>query len=216
MSGARKRRREWKPPRAEWLGVVTGLLALGLLAGMAVLVVDMAQDLRAESAARDALARQVESMGGTPVAGAPGSRGEPGQSVVGPSGPPGKQGVPGASGEPAPAVTPSPGPSGASGKDGVDGSPGASGAPGAVGPTGPAGVQGEQGVPGAAGQDGKDGRDGVDGRDGQSCPDGYSLQAPADDPDALVCRRDGAPDPSEPAQGAGLLALWAVTQRRYV
>jgi Collagen triple helix repeat (20 copies) len=193
---------------------VTVLLGLAAFAFLLILWQAQANDLRVEREYNRALAQQVRDLGGKPVAGPPGSQGLPGESVTGPSGLPGKQGEPGASGEPAPA--PSPGPSGASGRDGVDGSPGA---PGAVGPTGPVGSQGEQGVPGAAGQDGQDGadgRDGVDGKDGQSCPDGYSLQAPADDPDALVCRRDGAPDPSEPAQGAGLLALWAVTQRRYV
>ncbi|WP_243274400.1 collagen-like protein [Streptomyces albus subsp. chlorinus] len=40
-----------------------------------------------------------------------------------------------------------------------------------------------------------------------ACPDGYSLQAPAWDPDALVCRRDGAPqpDPSGPAPQSAAL-----------
>lgn len=52
------------------------------------------------------------------------------------------------------------------------------------------------GPPGKNGQDGKDGQDGRDGADGQTCPDGYSLQPPPDDPDALVCRRTGAPEPS--------------------
>ena len=94
----------------------------------------------------------------------------------------------------------SPGPSGEPGKDGVAGTPGASGAPGAVGPTGPAGPPGAQGEPGPAGPQGEPGpagADGQDGEDGQACPTGYSWQAPADDPDALVWRRDGAPDPGE-------------------
>lgn len=40
------------------------------------------------------------------------------------------------------------------------------------------------------------------------CPDRYSLQPPADDADALVCRRDGAlqPDPS-PSDEGRLLSL---------
>lgn len=42
---------------------------------------------------------------------------------------------------------------------------------------------------------------------GPSCPDVYSLKPPADDPDALVCRRDGAPYPepgNSPAPQAAL------------
>ncbi|WP_330336834.1 hypothetical protein [Streptomyces sp. NBC_00557] len=48
-------------------------------------------------------------------------------------------------------------------------------------------------------------RQGLQGRRGHqartagtgTCPDGYSLQAPSYDPDALVCRKDGAPQPSD-------------------
>ncbi|MGW9242570.1 hypothetical protein ACWGRL_28170 [[Kitasatospora] papulosa] len=69
---------------------------------------------------------------------------------------------------------------------------------------GPAGPQGE---PGPAGVDGRDGAD------GQTCPDGYTLQAPADDPDALVCRRTNAP-PSEPDTAPSLPAL-DPTRRQY-
>lgn len=32
-------------------------------------------------------------------------------------------------------------------------------------------------------------------RPGLPPPDGYSLQPPPDDPDALICQRDGAPQP---------------------
>lgn len=112
------------------------------------------------------------------------------------------------------------GPSGTPGRDGVDGSPGASGepgSPGAEGATGPAGPQGEPGPAGPQGEPGPagaDGRDGVDGKDGQSCPEGYSLQAPADDPDALVCRRDGAPRPSEEPDDGGVLGAGALDPQR--
>lgn len=104
-----------------------------------------------------------------------------------------------------PGLTGSPGPSGAAGRNGVNGKPGASGVsgasgapggngtPGGAGPTGPAGPQGAAGPAGPAGKDGADGRDG---QDGQTCPAGYSLQAPSYDPDALVCRENGAPEPS--------------------
>ncbi|MET8739956.1 hypothetical protein [Streptomyces sp. NPDC004728] len=83
-----------------------------------------------------------------------------------------------------PVATPSPGPAGAAGSDGA---------------TGP---QGDTGPAGPAGPAGRDGRDGADGRNGQTRPDGYSLQPPPDDPDALVCRRnaptspDSAPSPA--------------------
>ncbi|MEH0579007.1 collagen-like protein [Streptomyces sp. B21-108] len=142
-----------------------------------------------------ALRAQVQAEGATPVAPDPTravedlpDRAEVPVPIPGPRGATGETGAPGASGAP-----------------GKTGSSGPSGAPGAVGPTGPAGPQGEQGPagpPGPAGQDGADGTDGRDGQDGQTCPDGYSLQAPSWDPDALVCRRDGAPDPS-PGNSSG-------------
>ncbi|MET7779555.1 collagen-like protein [Streptomyces mirabilis] len=125
-------------------------------------------------------------------------------------GPRGPQGNPGPSG--------TPGPSGSPGQDGKDGNS----TVGSAGPTGPpgaggaAGQQGSQGEPGPAGPQGEQGPAGEDGRDGQTCPDGYSLQAPADDPDALVCRRDGAPQPTE-TPGGGLLSLGLdPTRRQYV
>jgi hypothetical protein len=186
MSAARKKPRESsRLPRAEWLGAVTGMLALGLMAALAVMVVNGAQDRRADHAVIEALTRQVQALGATPVAGPKGSPGEPGASVTGPPGANGQDGQTGP-----------PGPSGSPGKNGTDGTAGASGAPGPVGAVGPAGPQGDpgpagpQGDPGPAGPAGADGRDGVDGKDGQTCPDGYSLQAPPYDPDALVCRKD--------------------------
>lgn len=180
--------------------------ALGL-AGFAFLVITMqglSQDLRAANEARDALASQVQQLGGKPVAGPPGSRGEPGQSVVGPAGPRGETGPTGP-----------PGPVGPSGKPGGDGANGVSatgepGAPGGTGPTGPAGPQGIQGEPGATGPQGEQGPQGDPGERGPagaSCEDGYSWQTPSYDPDARVCRRDGAPDPGEspsPSMAAGL------------
>lgn len=139
------------------------------------------------------LREQVKSAGKTPAAPDPSqavddlkARAEVPVPIPGPAGPRGPQGEPGSPGA---AATGSPGPSGAQGEPGAT----VTGPPGPAGPTGPAGP------PGPAGQDGQDGTDGTDGRDGQTCPDGYSLQAPADDPDALVCRRDGAPQPSDPS-----------------
>jgi hypothetical protein len=186
--------------------IVFGVLMLAgitLLAILAVWVQDLASDLKVSNAARDALAQQVQQLGAKPVAGPPGSRGAPG--LVGPSGPPGPTGPPGPSG--------SPGKPGRNGKDGSDGTNGAdgvsvTGSPGIQGPPGPAGPMGPQGPAGPAGPAGADGKDGTDGKNGQTCPDGYSLQAPSYDPDALVCRRDGAPDPSQSpspsSQAAGL------------
>lgn len=128
--------------------------------------------------------------------------------IPGPRGPQGEKGDPG---QPAPTITPSPGPTGPQGQPGAtvtgpagpQGPPGdtVTGPPGPPGPTGPAGPQGEQGATGERGPA------------GPSCPDGYSLQAPSWDPDALICRRDGAPDP-EPSDGSGLLSAALDPYRR--
>ncbi|MFE8944486.1 collagen-like protein [Streptomyces sp. NPDC007856] len=192
--------------------IVFLLAVAAALAGVLWIVVtlqSLAADLHTANQARDALARQVQQLGAKPVAGPPGSRGEPGKSVVGPQGPQGEQGPTGPEGPT--------GPSGAPGKNGKDGANGVSqtGAPGtngATGPAGPQGPQGERGPAGPQGPPGADGKDGADGRDGQTCPDGYSLQAPAWDPDALVCRRDGAP-PSE-KRDSSLLGMGLDPQRR--
>lgn len=111
---------------------------------------------------------------------------------------------------------PIPGPRGEKGASGSPGRTGASGAPGRDGADstvpGPQGPQGEKGadstVPGPQGPQGEKGDTGERGPAGESCPDGYSWQAPSYDPDALVCRKDGAPDPGGPdspsPQAAGL------------
>lgn len=135
-------------PRAEWLIAATLLAGFVFMAWLAVQVVWLHQDLRQANEARDQLAAQVQQLGGKPVAGPPGSRGE---SIVGPSGPPGPPG----------ADSTVPGPTGPPGDDGTDSTvPGPSGVPGSPG-------QDATGVPGPAGQDGQDGADGVDGRDGR-------------------------------------------------
>lgn len=186
--------------------------ALGLVA-FAFLVITLqglSHDLRAANDARDALATQVQQLGGKPIAGPPGSRGEPGQSIVGPAGP---RGEPGPSGPPGPT-----GPSGEPGSDGANGAsatgepgdPGASGepgVPGAAGPAGPAGPPGVQGEPGATGPQGEKGDTGATGPAGTSCEDGYSWQTPSYDPDARVCRRNGAPDPPDPPSPSPAAAL---------
>lgn len=127
--------------------------------------------------------------------------------IPGPRGPKGEEGTQGSSG--------TDGDTGADGSDGTDGRDGVgengpSGAPGADGAAGPPGPQGE---PGPAGPEGPAGKDGADGRAGQTCPSGYSLQPPASDPDALVCRRDSAPPPDpEPSPQAAALDP---TRRQY-
>ncbi|MGW4603745.1 collagen-like protein [Streptomyces sp. NPDC004532] len=189
--------------------VLLGLLFFSLLV---LWLQGLTADLRTANAARDALAQQVERLGASPVAGAPGSRGEPGKSVVGPAGPPGPMGL---QGDPGPTGPPGPvGPSGQPGKNGINGAnatglpgePGATGAAGAAGPAGPAGPQGEPGPQGPQGDKGEKGDP------GPACPDGYSLQAPAYDPDALVCRKDGAPQPS--SKKDGLLGMGLDPSRR--
>lgn len=211
MTGARRRRRRWvRLPRAEWVGAVTGLLALGLFAVLAVAFVDQSRDLREERAARDALALQVERMGGTPVAGPPGSRGEPGTSVTGP---PGVKGEKGDRGEPGP--TGPVGPTGPSGRAGDDGATGV-GEPGSAGASGPAGPAGPQGGAGPAGPAGEQGPQGERGPAGPSCPEGYSLQPQRGDPDALVCRRDGSSDGGGPGQSSLSSAALDPQRRQYV
>lgn len=137
-----------KLPRAEYLIGLTLLFVVLLVGWLCVKVVSQDRDLQTSNAARDALARQVQSLGQTPVAGPPGSRGEPGKTVIGARGPAGPSGAPG---KDAPTITPSPGPTGPAGP---------SGAPGAdstvPGPTGPAGQDGASGAPGKDGTDGKD------------------------------------------------------------
>lgn len=176
------------------------ILGLAVLAWVVITMQQLAHDLDTANQARDQLARQVQQLGATPVAGPPGSRGEPGAAGV--TGPPGPSGPPGPAGEDGP-----PGASGSPGREGTpgpEGSPGVSGSPGAQGVDGRDGVQGQPGPAGPQGDPGPQGpagKDGADGKDGQTCPSGYSLQPPADDPDALVCRRDSAP-PSTPTSPA--------------
>ncbi|NUP16578.1 MAG: collagen-like protein [Streptomyces sp.] len=201
-----------KVPRRDPVALLLGSLLALLVAYIWWQTSQLTQDLRTANEARDALASQVQRLGEKPVAGPPGSRGEPGTSVTGPPGPPGPSGPPGPTGAAGVSATGQPG---KTGQDGAPGASGASGQPGEPGKdgesvTGPAGPPGPQGEPGPAGPAGEPGEDG---RDGQTCPDGYSLQPPADDPDALVCRRDGAPTP-EPTNGGGLLSAGLDPQRR--
>jgi len=196
-------------PRRDPVALLLGCLLAGLVAFIWWQTAQLSQDLRNANTARDALASQVQRLGGKPIAGPPGSRGEPGKGIVGPSGPPGEPGRIGPTGPVGPT-----GPAGDDGTDGV-GQTGAPGTPGAdgktvVGPTGPQGPQGPEGPPGPQGPEGPQGEPGSA---GSSCPEGYSWQAPEGDPDALVCRRDGAPQPS-PSKGGGLLSMGLDPNRR--
>jgi hypothetical protein len=153
-----------------------------------------------------ALRAQVQADGGTPVVPDPSRAVEDlpdrAEVPVPIPGPPGADGPKGDRGEPGATVTGPPGEKGEPGAT-VTGPPGPQGEPGQS-VTGPAGPQGEQGPQGERGEPGPD------------CPDGYSLQAPAGDPDALVCRRDGAPPPDDgPGSGPQSLAL-DPQRRQYV
>lgn len=120
-------------------------------------------------------------------------------------GPPGPRGPEGERGRPG-----SPGPSGEPGEPGEDGPVGPSGPPGPPGPPGEDGQDGAQGPPGETGprgERGPQGEQGPRGEPGPNCPEGYSLQAPVWDPDALVCRRDGTPPPSDDTEVLSLAAL---------
>lgn len=189
------------------------VLFAGGLAAVVWLVLDrdrLASDLEQEANLRGtavstlagdvrALRAQVQAEGETPVAPDPSravedlpDRAEVPVPIPGPPGPAGSPGPSGAAGR-----TGSPGVAGASGSPGVPGAVGATGPVGPAGPVGPQGVPGVQGETGATGPQGVKGDTGDRGPSGASCEDGFSWQAPAYDPDARVCRRDGAPDPSE-------------------
>lgn len=201
MTRIQLRAEERRSRRGDMLAVVAAV-AIGLvLAGILVAVRSLQLELRTANAARDQLAAQVEELGGKPIAGPPGSRGQPGRTVEGPPGPSGPAGDPGPSGPSGPSGKPGPtgpvGPSGSPGVAGTDGvgasgPPGPTGPPGPSGPPGPTGPAGPQGEPGQAGKDGAAGRDGTN---GQTCPDGYTLQPFAGDTSVLVCQRTPPPAP---------------------
>lgn len=202
-SKLRAEERRWR--RGDAIALAGALLLGAVVAWIVLTVQHLSGELRDANQARDALARQVQQLGEKPVAGPPGTRGDPGKTIRGPRGPQGEPGEPGPSGPSgktgATGKGGGPGKGGRAGQNGSDGAPGQSGSDGAAGSAGTPGPPGPQGEPGPAGKDGADGRDGQDGADGQTCPDGYSLQPPPGDPDALVCRRDGAPPPSSPSPG---------------
>ncbi|GGW41425.1 collagen-like protein [Streptomyces xantholiticus] len=198
---------------------IFGALVLGMvLAGILLSVRSLQVELRNANAARDQLAAQVQQLGEKPIAGPPGSRGEPGQGKPGPTGPPGPRGEEGPSGPRGPV-----GPSGPVGESGTPGAAGigATGAPGQDGAAGEAGAPGPQGEPGPAGPEGPQGPRGEQGEQGpagpagQSCPEGYSWQTPEYDPDAKVCRRDGAPPPEDDEPSLPLSLALDPNRRQY-
>lgn len=214
--------------RRHLLWIAAALLFLGGAVGMAFLQIDRAQqradqlaaeaDLRGNAVstlATDvrALRSQLQAKGETPTAPDPEQaiedlpdRAEVPVPIPGPPGEPGQPGQTGQNGKP--------GTDGRDGQNGLDGVPGANGTDGKDGATGPAGPPGPQGEPGPAGpqgEQGPQGEDGADGTDGQTCPDGYSLQPAKDDPDALICRKNGAPEPG----GRGLLGAGLVLTAAY-
>lgn len=156
------------------------------------------------------LREQIKAEGGTPAVPDPATAVEDlpdrAEVPVPIPGPPGARGEKGEKGEKGDTPTPIPGPSGAPGEPGRDGATvtGPAGERGEKGDTGPVGPQGETGE---RGEKGDTGDTGPAGPAGQSCEEGYSWQTPSYDPDARVCRRDGAPDPDPPpgnSQSAGL------------
>jgi hypothetical protein len=150
------------------VGVVLAYVALfalccGSIWGILILRGEV-QSLRKESRSfqqlSDARGDQVSRLGGTPVPGPAGLRGD--------------RGLPGASGA-----------SGANGKDGRNGKNGRNGKDGknatpVPGPSGPAGPPGPVGSPGRDGRDGADGKDGEDGAPGPTCPSGFHPQEGTD------------------------------------
>lgn len=208
--------------RADVRYIVVATGAVGSFAAMAIWVQGLSHDLRISNDARDALARQVQSLGHKPVAGPPGSRGEAGASVVGPRGP---KGDTGASGKPAPTITPSPGASGASGAPGKPGADstvaGPSGAPGpsstVAGPAGPVGPQGDRGEKGDTGDTGATGP----APSGWTYTDGagvtYECTPDSDGSTHYTCTPDAAsptPAPSHPE--SAMLVLSAALARRRI
>lgn len=216
-------RRDLRRGDLRW--TIVALVAGAVLSAIVIGGVWIAGQLRTANAARDALAAQVQKLGEKPIAGPPGSRGNVGPiGLRGPTGPPGRAGAngqDGADGQPG-----KQGATGAAGRDGAngdagdngndgatgnagrDGTDGANGADGATGPQGPQGERGEQGA------QGEQGARGERGPAGPTCPDGYSLQPPPTDPDALVCRRDQAPTPQPDGDAPQPLSMAALDPNR--
>ncbi|MDX3455029.1 collagen-like protein [Streptomyces sp. ME02-8801-2C] len=219
-----------------WIAVFCWLLALS---GMAVIGWSWYSQLAAEADRRGTavstlagdvrvLRAQVQAAGETPKAPDPSQAVEDLDErtrvpvpIPGPRGPTGDPGSPGPSGSPGKAGAD--GEDGAAGPTGEPGGAGDSGPPGAVGASGPPGPEGAQGPAGPAGPVGPQGEAGPQGERGETgergpagpdCRDGYSLQVPPWDPDALVCRRDSAPSDSGGGTPSSPLAAGLDPSRR--
>ncbi|NUK22081.1 collagen-like protein [Streptomyces lunaelactis] len=206
--------------RRTMLWIVAALLFLGGAIGVVWLqgqqqVGDLADEADLRGGAVSTLAAdvrvlraQIEAKGETPAAPDPEQAVEDlpdrAEVPVPIPGPKGDKGDPGEPGRPAPTITPEPG------QPGDDGNPGEAGQDGQPGQAGQPGEKGDPGEQGDKGEQGEQGPRGEQGPAGQACPTGYSWQAPKNDPDALVCRRDGAPPPDEP----GLLSSAALDPSR--
>jgi len=172
---------EHAPPRHAFRTLGWAVLAsviLAVLVGGGAFFWSELEQTKADNAA---LANQVRSLGGQPVAeGKPGEKGPPGPQgpqgspgPLGPQGPPGSEGKQGPIGitgqtprcllEPSKCVGPK-GAAGADGKNGTDGKDGAQGPAGPKGDTGPAGPEGPQGPAGVQGEQGPIGPTGPQGR----------------------------------------------------
>lgn len=165
--------RKRRPIVHVWWIYIAGVGALvGSLVWTQTTVRSLGNELEQTRADNAALAAQVRSLGGKPVAEPePGARGDQGpqgppgpQGPVGPTGPQGPIGITGQSPVCLLAPTKCVGPAGAKGADGKQGTDGTQGPQGEPGATG---AKGDQGVPGVAGKDGADGQPGADGKDGR-------------------------------------------------
>ena len=168
----RQEERRWR--RGDLLAVLCAVALGGAFAWIVLMVQGLNEDLHDSNKARDALARQVQHLGEKPVAGPPGSRGDPDDRKRGPRGPegrPGDRGSPGPEGKP--------GDSGKNGKAGDTGKSGSDGENGSKGDTGAAGKDGTQGEPGPQGPKGDPGESGPRGEQGPQGERGPAGPAPS-------------------------------------
>lgn len=171
-----------RPVSRTWLYAAGVIVVIAALSWVQFSIKSLGNELEQSNADRSALADQVRSLGGQPVAeGKPGARGD--QGPMGPQGPqgiPGPQGIQGPIGvtgeSPQCLLMPSKcvGPKGATGGTGTPGKPGEEGAQGPQGlqgESGPAGAAGPQGPAGPEGDQGPAGPDGPQGPAGPAGPD---------------------------------------------
>jgi len=168
----RQEERRWR--RGDLLAILCALAIGGAIAWIVLMVQSLNGDLRDANEARDALARQVEQLGEKPIAGPPGSRGDPDDAKPGPRGPRGPAGERGDRGP-----TGKPGNSGKDGDAGSDGKTGKAGVDGAKGEKGEPGQEGVQGEPGPEGPKGEPGEAGPRGEQGPQGERGPAGPAPS-------------------------------------